>query len=176
MKLDAQAKELSASQRQAVGTGINRTGMKPPTGELRRPVGTRVSARLRADIAEEEWQPVPAEWLAEERDTTGESSVNKGAAHSSGVDAKLLSKVGLGSDEESISDLTELTEDQDEQNAKIEPDYTENASILAARLKRASELEEQPLPEGFIEWETVGELVAVHNYPSLLVVDLRHFT
>ena len=177
MKLDAQTKELAEFRRQALGTNTTstRAGMRPQI-QQRRPVGTRLSARLRANVADEEWQPVPEEWLTGQEGTPGESSVKEGAAQSFGTRAKLLLKTGLASDEESISDLTELSEDQDEKNAEVKSDYLEYTPALTPRPSLVDDRgePEKPNPEGFIEWETVSVFVDIRTHQSLLSTDMRY--
>jgi hypothetical protein len=109
-------------------------------------MGTRVSARLRAEVAEEEWQPVPKEWM------TGSENPEGKVGHGKPPDS--LPKTGLESDDEAISDLTELTDDSDtsdvDRHSSARPDEREMSSDRA---------ESPSPPTDFIEWETVKILV-----------------
>ncbi|VDC04909.1 unnamed protein product [Peniophora sp. CBMAI 1063] len=99
-KLDAQAKELAALQRQAAlekrrgpapAATISAAAQSP-----RATRGTRVSARLRG--AETEWQDVPAEWLADgEKDDAEDEAAKTGLEDDDAV-----------SELSSLSDLSEL--------------------------------------------------------------------
>ncbi|KIK94218.1 hypothetical protein PAXRUDRAFT_143337 [Paxillus rubicundulus Ve08.2h10] len=110
-KLGAQAKDLAEFQRQMAIFSRTR-GAASQT--LRRPTGIRVSARLRGTAVEEdEWQELPEEWLATDdpdRDKGRESQPN-----SSPPASQKKSKTGLESDGDSISDLTELSDDGQEE-------------------------------------------------------------
>ncbi|KAF8170115.1 hypothetical protein BJ912DRAFT_998243 [Pholiota molesta] len=118
LKLDAQARELAELNRQAAMSSISRStrptrqvaaraqSSKTPTRSAPpRAFGTRASARLRGPQEEEEWQPIPEEWLNEGK--RGKNQKGKLPA----------AKTGLESDEESISDLTELSDDVGETSA-----------------------------------------------------------
>jgi len=105
-------------------------------------MGTRSSARLRG-TQDDEWQPIPEEWL-------------KGA-NQTRTSIRLEAKTGLETDEESVSELTELSEDNSE------PPSTSSKRELNGHNDEAGEDEEdeeddylaEPLPEDFVEWETV---------------------
>lgn len=110
LKLDAQAKELAELNKQAAllasGSGTaTRSSKRQKVEAFARPLGTRLSARLRG--AEDEWQPVPDEWL---EDAAAGSGI-KGKGKVQNQKRSTIPKTGLESDEESISDLTELSEE-----------------------------------------------------------------
>ncbi|KAJ7719379.1 hypothetical protein B0H16DRAFT_1606869, partial [Mycena metata] len=157
LKLDAQAKELAELNR-AAGTRAPATrashGGRTPVAAVR-PLGTRVSARLRTGADEDEWQAVPQDWLADE-----------GSKKRSPV--KPRPKTGLESDDDSVSDLTELSEEEPEEAMKAvdeEEDAEESVKADAeaqtdpvpdaagATLVENNREEEQP--DGFVEWETI---------------------
>ena len=143
-KMDAQAKELAEFQRQ-VATKYR--GRAPAT--LPVPKGTRISKRLRGAAEEEEWQPMPDEWLED-----------------SGLPApteapKPPPKTGLESDDESA--LTSLSDEEQEQEPVIaaednddrESPYNdeEDSSVdgVNGDAKSVSEV-----ANDFVEWETVS--------------------
>ncbi|OJA10917.1 hypothetical protein AZE42_08233 [Rhizopogon vesiculosus] len=171
-KLDAQAKDLAEYQRQMARS-------KSANATPRRPSGIRVSARLRGALTDnEEWQEVPEEWLAgvhegQERDG---KTVPK---------TKARLKTGLESDEESISDLTELSEDEntneravqeevntDENEEACVKDEVEAESVplpdkTSSKVYVNGEDEDFPPPEDFIEWETVCVILEEwENFPE----------
>lgn len=159
IKLDAQAKDLAKLNQQATlinheSTTFRQTLLRSqPTRHTSRPLGTRplgtrISARLRGP-QEEEWQSVPKEWLNDEK---GLQNVKTEAE---------MSKTGLESDEDAISDLTELSEE-------VSDDSKLNAPSLGRKLvgSPAIELREksgepQALDNTYVEWETVSELIIV---------------
>jgi hypothetical protein len=140
-KLSAQAKELAELQRQAA-LEARRSGkrvMSPSPSRKsssQRPMGTRMSARLRGVAqVDDEWQEIPDEWLKEgnEAEEDGGASGNEqleeeeqmgvgsdpdpkpepepelDAVPDTDTDTH-RAKTGLGSDDDTISELTELTE------------------------------------------------------------------
>ncbi|KAF8650986.1 hypothetical protein AX16_004972 [Volvariella volvacea WC 439] len=154
MKLDAQAKELEELTRQArqetrkFSQGLRKSGVNvvPP-----RPVGTRMSARLRGLQEDEEWQPVPEEWLKPLRSKKVSNTPKKPA------------KTGLETDVESISDLTELSEE--DQAEDIEPLVADKVNACETHVEvpqpefaeqvpeEATEDKENVTPPNFVEWE-----------------------
>lgn len=154
LKLDAQAKELAELNRAA---GIKPAapkrlhGGRNPVAPVR-PLGTRVSARLRG-ADDDEWQEVPQDWLNE----------NKGGSKQKG--AKPKPKTGLESDDESISDLTELSEEASEE---ANEEDEEGASSLAEE-EPPKDNREDDQPDGFVEWETVLYLFISCSRCSLLL-------
>jgi hypothetical protein len=123
-------------------------------------------------LADDEWQEVPDEWLS--------PSVHDGTEgeEKTPPNAKKRLKTGLETDEDSISDLTELSEDDDTNEGDAqeeadagedeEPDVKDEESEVESvpvsdkpngKIDVDEEDEELPsLPEGFIEWETVSYL------------------
>ncbi|KAJ6570295.1 hypothetical protein DFH09DRAFT_1154608 [Mycena vulgaris] len=138
LKLNAQAKELTELNRAA---GIKASDRRAAHGRTPvapvRPLGTRVSARLRG-AEEDEWQAVLQDWLAEEGRSKTKASVEPRA------------KTGLESDDDSISDLTELSEEIAD-NVKEEE---ESAEAEAPAVEETSNGEDGQ-PDGFVEWETI---------------------
>ncbi|KAF5367052.1 hypothetical protein D9758_004057 [Tetrapyrgos nigripes] len=163
LKLDAQAKQLAELNRQAAAMSKSgssaRSGRRQRTasvspskpspsrvGTRSRPLGTRLSARLRG-TEEDEWQAIPEEWLNEnENDDDFKAS------------SRFPRKTGLESDKSSVSDLTELSDDdageddeasgeeQDEAEADIKEESSEPESVEEVKYE---------IPENFVEWETL---------------------
>ncbi|KAJ7202501.1 hypothetical protein B0H12DRAFT_1162635 [Mycena haematopus] len=154
VKLDQQAKELAELNRaagiRAPAARESRRGRTPVAPV--RPLGTRVSARLRG-ADDDEWQAVPEDWL-EER-TRKKTSLQP----------KL--KTGLESDDESISDLTQLSEDGVEE--------AEGETSPAAE----PEEEQQKREEGqadFIEWETICVTLSDWEHIAERFANGTHYT
>ncbi|KAJ8072581.1 hypothetical protein PM082_016140 [Marasmius tenuissimus] len=174
VQLEAQAKQLAELNRQAAAmaktNGRTPRGSKvqsssPPkstptpsrvsarltrnsSASAARPLGTRISARLRgAESDEEEWQPIPDDWLNDKEDNdydkTGISSVS-----SSLSDLTELSDKEAEDDEENDDEEQEAEEEQDEAEEEEEEEEEEEAPVEETP-------EEVALPEGFIEWETI---------------------
>ncbi|KAH7884569.1 hypothetical protein F5I97DRAFT_1929415 [Phlebopus sp. FC_14] len=160
-KLDAQAKDLAEFQRQMARGSISLTP--------KRPTGIRVSARLRGALAEEdEWQEVPEEWLTPDKDNKDKADEERPAL--SPINTKNI-KSGLGLDDESVSDLTELSDEEvdaqptfksEDAIAGVTERNAEGAGATVGvasrpRLVITSKDVDEPLslPENFIEWETV---------------------
>lgn len=143
MKLDAQAKELAEFQRQLSAAAKNKgkgPTLPPP------PKGTRLSKRLRGSTEEDEWQPIPEEWLTSTKEPDSE---------------KDLPKTGLESDDESA--LTSLSdEDEDEAAEEAESEGTMHNTLKGGGLTDEESVDnKQPeipseIPADFIEWETVS--------------------
>lgn len=152
LKLDAQAKELAELNRQAalqanspktrstVSSSKYQQKVLPPARSL----GTRVSARLRG-AQEDEWQPIPKEWLS------GRSFDN----------GNVIKKTGLESEAGSVSDLTELSEETEENG--VDNNIQDNDLESDAQEEQPSEIAlvsdgkgAQYIPEDFVEWETVS--------------------
>jgi hypothetical protein len=148
LKLDAQAKELTELDRAAaVQTSTRPLGRGRTSVAPIRPLGTRVSARLRG-AEEDEWQAVPQDWLKEEAGQKSES-------------VEPRAKTGLESDDDSFSDLTELSEEAIDDGKRVEES--------TAGVEETSENRADEQPDGFVEWETVTLLVdsALASYPML---------
>ncbi|KAH8093710.1 hypothetical protein BXZ70DRAFT_376563 [Cristinia sonorae] len=163
-KLDAQAKELAAFQRQAAASARTRsTRQEPASPQKQRPVfGTRASARLRgASRDDDEWQDVPEEWL---KSKDGEEE--DGAA-----DEKTEDEDAMGEDEDEAGgdDSSELTELSDSSDAEVEeaPKPVNGSRKRAKQAERevtpkeedippVEEPEESPqIPSDFVEWELI---------------------
>jgi hypothetical protein len=179
VKIDAQSKALLDSQRLATPTGQLFSKRLKPTPP--RALGTRVSLRLRGDGGAGEWQPIPDEWLAgSNRQRTASGSTHGRASLVLGHDEH-PPKTGLESDVESISDLTELSEDygedltltlepcspKDSQSFVADPASPVDANLLGQAEDECSHDEHQSgghgVPEGFIEWETVRSTQAIRK-------------
>lgn len=172
MKLDAQARELAELNKEAVVLARGTTGARSSRRQtvqqlsLSRPLGTRLSTRLRGR-QDDEWQSVPDEWLSE--GANGASRSEEAGGGGSGGISNLLRKTGLESDADSISDLTELSDEiEDKEVTAVSKqtseadDAEEEAPVVAlegASIGNDWGLEEPPIlpPEGFIEWETVRQ-------------------
>jgi hypothetical protein len=147
MKLDAQAGDLANLNRQAALLNQDSTIFRPISLRsqlsryISRPLGTRISARLRGS-QKEEWQPVPKEWL------------NEGTGLQDGKSEAELSKTGLESDEDAISDLTELSEEVSDDSKLNTPSldgkYDESPSLKHRETSRELHT--------YVEWETVSGL------------------
>ncbi|KAF4596441.1 hypothetical protein EYR38_007828 [Pleurotus pulmonarius] len=160
LKLDAQAKELAELNKQAASakgtprkTRTNAQNSSPTPSKLpgrpvnnSRPAGTRLSLRLRGSLAGE-WQPIPTEWLEETEATQPAKR-----------------KTGLESDLESISDLTELSEESlserpspdRDHDPEEEPPVQESVQQLEEPLDEAGQNGQPEPPADFIEWETIA--------------------
>ena len=158
MKLDTQAKDLANLNRQAAvlnhqSTAFRRTSLRSQlTGHTSRPLGTRISARLRG-TAEEEWQSVPKEWLNENR-----NSLRNG-------------KTGLESDEDTVSDLTELSEEVSGSSKPNSPSLSDKLAESPTIENREKSGELQVLHDTCVEWETVGELHLAS--PSSVLISMK---
>jgi hypothetical protein len=194
LRLDAQAKALAAfrSEETAAAASSAKHGKPPPASSTPRPLGTRLSARLRGDGADGEWQPIPEEWL-------GLSTPDdKAAATPPPPAGKGAHKTGLESDLESTSDLTELSDSSEEEGREdaqkeddeeedvtdekssrtdIEPPVVKDPKPTTASKEEETEikmvhdrdLDDIPIPpDGFIEWETVSlQLFAFNSFHNL---------
>lgn len=154
MKLDAQARDLTNLNQQvdllnSKSTTFRQTlSRSQSTKHTSRPLGTRISARLRGS-QEEEWQSIPKEWLNAEK-------ILQNVKTEAG-----LSKTGLESDEDTISDLTELSEE-------VSDDSNLNAPSLGGKYAESPTIEHreksgepQVLDNTYVEWETVSKLLIV---------------
>ncbi|GJE85675.1 hypothetical protein PsYK624_017540 [Phanerochaete sordida] len=199
-KLDAQAKELAEFQRQAAAServssrstrNTRSNGVAQPSP---RPVrGTRASARLRGTPMEDdddEWQQVPDEWLQEGADEAPTRNGRAKRATRSQVKAARPSRrprsedeaddedaphTGL-SDDDAVSELTELSDDESERVQSTDAKSTTKADASIAEAPaveepQAEKSEEKPavpedntgtsgnttshIPPGFVEWELI---------------------
>ncbi|KAF9533716.1 hypothetical protein CPB83DRAFT_405954 [Crepidotus variabilis] len=162
LKLDAQARELAELNRQAALTSPKKI---PRQASMRskviqtppKTIGTRASARIRGNpnTQDEEWQPVPEGWLEE-----GPSFIS--SRSSSRIAIK---KTGLETDDGSVSDLTELSEDTpDPSISDNEKDHDEPG------------LEPEPQPDGFVEWETICVTLYEWEHISEQFEKATHYT
>lgn len=138
MKLDAQAKDLAEFQRQAAfsATSKGKAAAQPPP-----PRGTRLSTRLRGAIEQDEWQPVPDEWLEDQSSPTRAKE-------------RAVLKTGLESDDESA--LTSLSGDEETDMQQVEAEETDDKLDTEDNLdNRGIEIPTER-PSDFIEWETVS--------------------
>jgi hypothetical protein len=211
-KLSVQAKELAELQRQAA-LESRRSGKRVPSPSptrrrsTRRPSGTRMSARLWGVAqGDDEWQEIPDEWLngrskaEEDGGVSGSERLDGEAEMGQRSDPDLRpepepeaipdpdtdahrAKTGLESDDDDVSELTELTEISPPATVLVSHSNTKKARKKGAgsrrktsRTKRGASVVEdsvdiaQPVeevepeeeiepewrpPEDFIEWETV---------------------
>jgi hypothetical protein len=148
MKMDAQAKDLAEFQSQAAEAAKNKG--KSPAQPTPAPKGTRLSKRLRGSMEEEDWQPVPDEWLAESNASAPPKLPTT------------LPKTGLESDDESA--LTSLTDDDEDVVAEGAEDEEAGGgkSNPSGQIDEETTLDDRGLevlpemPSDFIEWETVS--------------------
>ncbi|KAI9451079.1 hypothetical protein BJY52DRAFT_1125459 [Lactarius psammicola] len=178
-KLSAQAKELAELQRQAALEG-RRSGRRvaspspPRNASPRRPLGTRMSARLRGvNQPDDEWQEIPDEWLnegIEENDGASASEHDKEVEMD--TDAQ-LAKTGLESDDDAVSELTELSEitppatviaarpksrqgSKKSGGSRKKPSHSKRQTLIIDDSVPEDEVEpEWRPPDDFIEWETI---------------------
>lgn len=211
-KLSVQAKELAELQRQAA-LESRRSGKRvqspspPRRSSPRRPMGTRMSARLWGVAqGDDEWQEIPDEWLNDR----SEAEEDGGASGSERLDGEAemdqrsdpdlrpepepeavpdpdtdahRAKTGLESDDDDVSELTELTEISPPATILVSHSNTKKARKKGgggrrktSRTKRRTLVVEdsvdiaQPVeevepeeeiepewrpPEDFVEWETI---------------------
>ena len=149
MKLDAQARDLANLNRQATLLNQESTISRPislrsqPSRYTSRPLGTRISARL-GGSQKEEWQSVPKEWLNEEKSLQDVKTEAE------------LSKTGLESDEDAVSDLTELSEEASDDSKLNTPSLGGKYAESHALKHRETSTE---LLDTYVEWETVSGLL-----------------
>ncbi|KIP10978.1 hypothetical protein PHLGIDRAFT_125116 [Phlebiopsis gigantea 11061_1 CR5-6] len=212
-KLDAQAKELAEFQRLAAASekssprSTRRTRNSDLTSATSSKkatiVGTRVSARLRGvsqDDDDDEWQQIPEDWLKEDADSSTTSRIRpsdrRGGLRSikpplpPSEDADDIDDAtqdgphtGLSSDD-AISDLTELSDDDDQRESVKDTDMhsevpdappvasPEGPAIQPAATSKLPKLEPKEekvdtsediftldmpreLPADFVEWEAI---------------------
>jgi hypothetical protein len=128
-------------------------------------MGTRVSARLRGTQTNE-WQPIPDEWLNEQSDSGHHDSSED---ENAGLQP---TKRGVDKQDDSDSELTELSDDSDDPDVKAEePEASDEQaadSTVEEKGIRKKDVETSTT-DGFIEWETVRPSnkvpTFVHNSP-----------
>ncbi|KIM84771.1 hypothetical protein PILCRDRAFT_817567 [Piloderma croceum F 1598] len=164
MKMDKQAKDLAEFQRQAATaekTKGKSSAQAPPP-----PRGTRLSKRLRGSTEEDDWQPVPDEWLAE-----GEAP----------APAKALPKTGLESDDESA--LTSLSDEEDETADGIQHEEADsNQPGMGGEFDKEQILDDRGLevppemPSDFVEWETIAVTLYEWEHVAERFEKATHYT
>ncbi|KAF8348992.1 hypothetical protein F5887DRAFT_545100 [Amanita rubescens] len=117
-------------------------------GTTSRPIlGTRASARLRG-VQQNEWQPIPREWMEEGTDLE--------IQHMSDL------KTGLESDLDELSELTELSDDSYDKP----PDTVEKLISLDDTGHQSTPSETQNQSQKyFVEWETI--CVTLHDWEHI---------
>jgi len=143
-RLDAQAKELAELNRQASlassgsRSSARQASLRSKAASPPRIVGTRASTRLRGS-QDDEWQSIPDEWLNESKPARSPQRLE-------------IQKTGLESDEESVSELTELSEDMSD---PLEDEENGHADNIATEELDLAECEPEMPPANFVEWEMV---------------------
>lgn len=168
IKLDEQAKQLAALQKQA-----------NVEAKEQRPLGTRVSSRLRGSVLDDgEWQQIPQDWLDGEggktngtyraRNGGGRQRTTRSSAAATDIKGRgkvemtKKAKASIGLDSDDDSDLTELSDDEHE----VQSDLGEGEADATLEEEPESSEDESPPPpppDDFVEWETVRD--------SLLTID-----
>ncbi|KAF5327060.1 hypothetical protein D9619_004614 [Psilocybe cf. subviscida] len=179
LKLDEQAKELAELNRQANMSTSSRptrqssrtqAAVKAAPAPPPRPAGTRISARLRGPQQDEEWQPIPEEWLEEEQSMPSKPS-------------KPSRKTGLESDEE--SELTELSEDggpaEETAPSPVKGKRKTNGVVSKPQSEeeKEEEHEEPPVeayPADFVEWETICVTLQEWEHVAERFQNATHYT
>ena len=155
-RLDAQAKELAELNKQAtLATSESRTERRATfrMNDKSRVVGTRASARLRGTLADDEWQPIPDDWLDDVRLPSSKRSE--------------CQKTGLESGDESVSDLTDLSEDSlDPVSISVKDDVNGKEKDGSGEcVGDESEVDDAPeqwlAADNFVEWQTVFQCIAL---------------
>ncbi|KIK62360.1 hypothetical protein GYMLUDRAFT_495420 [Collybiopsis luxurians FD-317 M1] len=175
LKLDAQAKELAELNRQAaLSASTSASGRKSSartqaaasparasgsrtTRASTRPLGTRVSARLRGSEDDEEWQTIPDEWLRDRKDDDYKDGNSKSTRRAPSPSRSIANS--------SISELTELSEESDKKE-EMDEKQSEKAEEQEEQEEQEEEAETEPAensnaqqpspPEQFVEWETIA--------------------
>jgi len=157
LKLDAQAKELAELNQQASSKSSTTRpqrrlmveGQKASATRLSRLIGTRASVRLKG-VQQDGWQHVPEEWLLSGGEETADTKEEKAGRL----------KTGLESDDDSVSDLTELSDDAEDATTTAKPirslELDTESSTPGLTLQNTPEE-----PEDFVEWETVCNVTII---------------
>lgn len=159
MKLGEQAKQLAALQKQ---TSLEAKG--------RHLASTRLSSRLRGGTEDDEWQQIPSDWL-DKQDNDSDSSMHRSEGRTTRRSARLTVKASeervgvskhvkatIGLDSEDESDLTELSEDEQDSASSSDDalvDELAGAAVKSEPWEPSAENISLALPENFVEWETV---------------------
>jgi hypothetical protein len=127
-------------------------------GQLR-PLGTRVSSRLRADFAADGWQSVPQEWL------TGRKAIEKAETRRTNSAGETAT---TNDDLDSVSDLTELSS-SDDQDANHGESGSKTAVVGDCHHlnKQFADQSERTSTHNVIEWETVRKSYSVVGFVCL---------
>lgn len=171
LKLDAQAKELAELNKQASKSSTTRPQRSLTVEEHKvsatrpsRSVGTRASARLKG-AQQDGWQHVPEEWLLSGGEETVDTKEEK----------VVRLKTGLESDDDSVSDLTELSDDVEDATTAAKP-------IRSLELDTESSTPEPTLqnipevPEDFVEWETLCVTLFEWEHIAERFENSKHYT
>lgn len=180
VKLDLQAKQLAAAK--AEFDSLNRRSSR---GSASRPLGTRLSRRLRGEDDDDDWQQIPPEWLEGIDELPSSSPSKRPKRSATRASTKMIIKdaplqpltitnrrnseehdidnmTGLESDNE--SDLTELS---DSETSNREAENPEEIEVHEDPPSDIFNHEENPEnhstwpPANFIEWETVSILFSM---------------
>lgn len=146
-KLDAQAKELAEFQRQAAAVAkLQSSSRKSHAPSPRKTIlGTRASARLRGSdhTEDDEWQPIPAEWLEETVNSSNESSVTRVTRRSLRSKGKARAIIS-----ESEADLSD--KEAEGGNARVEGSRLQTGSLSddsdSSELTELSDIEPESPP------------------------------
>ncbi|KAJ3757319.1 hypothetical protein EV360DRAFT_46251 [Lentinula raphanica] len=186
LKLDAQAKELAELNRQAAllaghspksstrGAGASKVLSSPAratrSATSARPLGTRLSARLRG-AADDEWQAIPDEWLQNDDDDDDYQDTGKRRSPS------------LRRSVSSISELTELTEEsesKESESKEIESKEIESkeAEVPAEELQTKEESPSKPadIPQEYVEWETIAVTLQEWEHIAERWINATHYS
>jgi hypothetical protein len=187
-QLDVQAKALAEFQRQNLSEN-SRAAKRQQTDDdeaefstPRKSVGTRLSKRLRGAAEEDEWQQIPEEWLDGETQPAKAEKKNTTKTPDRKPPPKVSKlRTGLESDAGSISDLTDLSSDSDEEakengvevedaDAEGEDDSQEDDESVKEEEPEPEEPQEDPSTGEFVEWE----MVCSHTSTVELTNKLHH--
>lgn len=191
VKLDLQAKQLAAAKAEMESLNRKSARKSPTKAPVERPVGIRISRRLRGgandDDDDDEWQPIPEEWLSKSERTEPRSAplttqATRSSARKKGprAESKSVATTGrakpavLESDDE--SDLTELSDSETSVHEEIsdgqehvveDPPLVRNGALARNREDVRDDVVPEPqLPADFVEWETVSRFLSIVNVPN----------
>ncbi|KAF5392324.1 hypothetical protein D9757_001368 [Collybiopsis confluens] len=166
LKLDAQAKQLAELNRQAglLATSPRNASSRGKAAEspsrvassrTARPLGTRISARLRGAQDEDEWQVIPDEWLQDDNDDEYQGGMSTRSRRALSPSRSIANS--------SMSDLTELSDESDEkaeseedEDGEEEEEESENQEDDQVEQEVEQEEAKESLPQDFVEWETIA--------------------
>ncbi|KAL5526019.1 hypothetical protein ACEPAG_7357 [Sanghuangporus baumii] len=179
VKLDLQAKQLAAAKAEmdSLNRKSGRNSPTKPSGQ--RTVGIRMSRRLRggADDDDDEWQPIPEEWLPESdrfqaKSATAAMQTIRKSTRSKGstVTGRSVAPSGRarisGPESDDESDLTELSDSETSTHNALDTPEVDTAKdplpdlngVVDGHEKDDTQDEMIPEPDylaDFIEWETL---------------------